>query len=147
MLEPGSELLYLHSGAWVPEADYAEGFTIWHGLGVDYEFGILDHPARVAIQYVHRLGAMVTAFAVIVLALLIRRQVPGTLAARLALVSAGLLVLQWGLGIGNVLLSLPLSLAVAHNGGAALLLLSLVTLYHSLRPLPPAVQARLPAEQ
>jgi cytochrome c oxidase assembly protein subunit 15 len=37
-----------------------------------------------------------------------------------------LLLLQVGMGIGNVLWSLPLPLAVAHNFGAALLLLHLV---------------------
>ena len=36
------------------------------------------------------------------------------------------LVLQVGLGIGNVLLHLPLLVAVAHNAVAALLLLSLI---------------------
>jgi cytochrome c oxidase assembly protein subunit 15 len=39
-----------------------------------------------------------------------------------------LLALQVSMGIGNVLLSLPLALAVAHNAGAALLLASLVWL-------------------
>ena len=33
----------------------------WRGLGIDYEGGVLDHPARVAIHFVHRLGAIVTA--------------------------------------------------------------------------------------
>lgn len=126
-------------GQWIPEADYAQGFTLWHGLGVDYEFGVLDHPARVAIQYTHRLGAIVVALAVLALAVAIWRRVPGALASRVAVVLVGIVGLQWGLGIANVLLSLPLPVAVAHNGGAALLLLSMVTLYHSLRPLSPAV--------
>lgn len=129
-------------GAWLPDADYAQGFTIWHGLGVDYEFGILDHPARVAIQYVHRLGAVVTALTVLTLAISVWRRAPGTLSVRVAVAMAILVVLQWVLGIGNVLMSLPLPLAVAHNGGALLLLLSVVTLYHSLRPLPHAVETR-----
>jgi len=32
------------------------------------------------------------------------------------------LALQWALGLSNVWFSLPLPVAVAHNGGAALLL-------------------------
>ncbi|MCG8124982.1 MAG: COX15/CtaA family protein [Candidatus Thiodiazotropha endolucinida] len=36
--------------------------------------------------------------------------------------------MQIGLGITNVLGHLPLNVAVAHNGGAAILLLILVTL-------------------
>ena len=45
-----------------------------------------------------------------------------------------LLLLQIGLGIANVLLRLPLALAVAHNGGAALLLVTLVVLNFRLSP-------------
>jgi cytochrome c oxidase assembly protein subunit 15 len=48
-----------------------------------------------------------------------------------SLLLAGALALQVGLGIANVLLSLPLLLAVAHNLGAALLLT--VTLAINLR--------------
>ena len=39
-----------------------------------------------------------------------------------------LLLAQAGLGIANVLMRLPLALAAAHNGGAALLLAALVVL-------------------
>ncbi len=122
-------------GQWVPDADYDEAFVIWRGLGVDYEFGVLDHPARVAIQFVHRIGAVVVALAVIGLMIAVWRRAAGTLSARIAGVMGVALVLQWLLGIGNVLYSLPLWMAVAHNGGAALLLLSVVALCHSLRPL------------
>jgi cytochrome c oxidase assembly protein subunit 15 len=41
--------------------DAKEAFVLWRGLGIDYEGGVLDHPARVAIHFVHRLGALVTA--------------------------------------------------------------------------------------
>ena len=34
------------------------GFTPWHGLGVDYESGILHNLARVAIHAAHRRGAV-----------------------------------------------------------------------------------------
>ena len=37
-------------------------------------------------------------------------------------------VVQVALGISNVLFSLPLSLAIAHNGGAAILIIVLVML-------------------
>ncbi|HYN77728.1 MAG TPA: COX15/CtaA family protein, partial [Lamprocystis sp. (in: g-proteobacteria)] len=47
---------------------------------------------------------------------------------------AVLLIGQLALGIANVVLRLPLPVAVAHNGGAALLLLALVMLNHLLRP-------------
>ncbi|WP_290648728.1 heme A synthase [Aquisalimonas sp.] len=122
-------------GQWWPEANYADAFVLWKGLGVDYEFGVLDHPARVAVHFVHRIGAVVTAFAVIALAVAVwlrARTVPPRL---LAGVMVAVLGVQWALGITNVLAGLPLFVAVAHNGGAALLLLSVITLYHTLRPL------------
>lgn len=122
-------------GAWWPtDANFADGFILWQGLGVDYEFGVLDHPARVAVQFVHRLGAAVTALAVMALALAVWVRVRDAVPRRAAAVVVALLVVQWLLGITNVLASLPLPVAVAHNGGAALLLLSLLTLYHTLRP-------------
>lgn len=52
------------------------------------------------------------------------------------------LLLQVALGIANVVLQLPLGLAVAHNGGAALLLLTVLTLVHSLSPVPQPRLAR-----
>ena len=46
----------------------------------------------------------------------------------------GLLALQFSLGIANVLLVLPLWVAVSHNAGGALLLLGLVTVnYRAFR--------------
>ena len=49
------------------------------------------------------------------------------------------MLVQVILGIGNVMLGLPLAVAVAHNGVAALLLLTLVTVYHVARPAPTAI--------
>ena len=47
---------------------------------------------------------------------------------RLASIIFVLLLVQVSLGVGNVLLAIPLPLAVLHNAGAALLLLSLGTM-------------------
>jgi heme a synthase len=123
----------LCQGQWLPPADYREAFVLWRGLGVDYEFGVLDHPARVAIQLVHRIGAVVVAIAALLLLWRVWSLPVGRLVKRLALLVVALVGLQWALGIGNVLLSLPLPVAVAHNGGAALLLLGTWSLYHAAR--------------
>ena len=32
---------------------------LWRGLGINYAGGVLDHPARVAIHFTHRVGAVV----------------------------------------------------------------------------------------
>ena len=52
---------------------FDQAFVLWHGLGVNYEFGILDHPERVAIHMVHRLGAVVVLLYIGVLSLYIMR--------------------------------------------------------------------------
>ncbi|SRR5690554_3074831 len=119
-------------GEWWPEADFEEAFVLWRGLGMNYEFGILDNPARVAIQLTHRIGALVTVtvLGALALALLVGRRAP--MLRSLGAVVGVLLCAQFGLGVANVLLSLPLPVAVAHNGVAAILLLSLVTLNYTL---------------
>jgi cytochrome c oxidase assembly protein subunit 15 len=57
-------------------------------------------------------------------------QVGSRSARRLSGVMGLLLVLQLSLGVSNVVASLPLAVAVAHNAVGALLLLSVVTLAH-----------------
>lgn len=109
---------------WWPEiADFATGFDLLHEIGPDYEGGVLDHPARVAIHFVHRLGAVVAA---VLIALLAYRLVttPGARGAGGAVALA--LAAQLGLGISIVLFGVPLPVAVAHNGCAAILLLTVV---------------------
>lgn len=115
-------------GRWMPETDVPEAFTLWRGLGINYEHGVLDNRARVTIHYFHRVGALVTTLVLSTLAILLLMQgadrrwrvFGGWLAAALGL--------QVAIGISTVKLQLPLLLAAAHNAGAALLLLTLVSL-------------------
>jgi cytochrome c oxidase assembly protein subunit 15 len=117
-------------GSWWPAADFREGFVLWRGIGVDYEGGVLDGPARVAIQLSHRIMAVLLTGHLLVLAIRMFRT-PG-LRYWASLLSV-LLVAQVTLGILNVKLALPLWTAVAHNAGAALLLFVLVGLLARLR--------------
>ena len=117
-------------GQWWPPTDFREGFVLWRGIGVDYEGGVLDGEARIAIQMAHRIGAVVVGSYLLWLALRMLRT-PGIRGWASVL---GILVLvQFGLGIANVKLGLPLGNAVAHNGGAVLLLAVLVSLLARLR--------------
>lgn len=118
-------------GEWWPETDFQEAFVLWRGLGVNYEFGVLDHPARTAIHLVHRIGAVVTFLLLGWLALRLVRSGDGAISGTGWLIG-GLLLVQVSLGIANVVLQLPLGVAVAHNGVAALLLLSLIKLNYQL---------------
>lgn len=114
---------------WPDRADFAHGFTFWHGIGPDYEFGVhLDQEAKIAIHLAHRVGAVAVAALLLALAWTLWRAVPGAIANRMAAVLTLALALQWLLGVGNVVYNLPLAMAVAHNAGAAALLLVLVSL-------------------
>lgn len=114
---------------WPERADFGQGFTFWHGIGPDYEFGLhLDQSAKIAIHLVHRLGALVVTALLLALAWSLWRAVPGVGASRAAFALTLALAVQVLLGIGNVVYNLPLAMAVAHNAGAAALLLVMVTL-------------------
>src|ERR1700733_8518002 len=52
-----------------PQMDYRDAFVLGRGLGIDYEGGVLANPARVAIHFTHRLGAMVAGSILIALGL------------------------------------------------------------------------------
>ncbi|HET8701072.1 MAG TPA: COX15/CtaA family protein, partial [Nitrococcus sp.] len=111
---------------WPASADFRDGFVLWHGLGINYEYGRLDAPARMAIHLMHRLGAVTVAVFTLGLAFALWCWVPGRVAKWSAAALALLVSIQFILGVSNVLFSLPLSVAVAHNAGAALLLLTFV---------------------
>ncbi|HEX6928546.1 MAG TPA: COX15/CtaA family protein [Gammaproteobacteria bacterium] len=124
---------------WVPPMDFAEGFQLWRGLGVDYEGGVLGLDARVAIHYTHRLGAMLVLLVTGLLLLTIWRGTRKTLRDDASLRVLGAVVgiflaVQVLLGISVVKFGLPTWLAVAHNGGAALLLASITALSYALTP-------------
>ncbi len=119
------------AGEYWPEPDFTEGFTLWREVGVNYEGGILDQSARIAIQLGHRVGAIITFVVLLLLALRMFR-VHAT--ARGGAVLLALLLSQVTLGILNVLLVLPLPNAVAHNAVAALLLAQLIWLLHRSLP-------------
>ena len=118
------------AGQWWPAHDFREGFVLWRGIGVDYEGGILDNEARVAIQLAHRLMALVVVGHLLALAARLLRS-PGLRGWGTLL--GALVLLQFGLGIANVVMSLPLHVAVTHNAGATALLFVLVTLLARLR--------------
>lgn len=119
--------------SWWPHTDYRDAFVLWRGLGISYEGGVLEHPARVAIHLTHRIGAVVASLALLFAALVVlrRRELPDARTAAVAVLIA--LALQLAIGISMVLKAFPLPLATAHNAGAALLLLSALTLYRQAK--------------
>jgi cytochrome c oxidase assembly protein subunit 15 len=119
---------------WLPPMDFREGFVLWRGLGVNYEFGVLESPARTAIHFTHRIGALITALYLSGFSIWLLLRSRNAAVRNMAGVVLTLLCVQVGLGISNVVFKLPLPVAVAHNAGAALLLLSLLaTLFVLIR--------------
>jgi cytochrome c oxidase assembly protein subunit 15 len=116
-------------GTWLPAMDFQHAFHLVRELGVTAAGAPLSHEALTAIHWMHRLGALVTLLVVGIVALRMLRM-PGF--AIHGGVLLALLFAQLGLGITNVLLRLPLAIAVAHNAGAALLLVALVVLNFAL---------------
>jgi cytochrome c oxidase assembly protein subunit 15 len=117
-------------GQWLPATDYHQGFILWRGIGVNYEGGVLDMAARTAIQMAHRFGALVVFCYVAVLS--IRTATRGLRGYAICMALA--LACQVLLGISNVYFGLPLAVATAHTGMAAVLLLSMLATLARTQP-------------
>jgi heme a synthase len=120
--------------AWWPAMDGGNAFVLWRGLGINYEGGVLAQPARVAIHFAHRLGALLASAFLLLAAIRVLRIRSDRFARLAALFVLAALALQLTIGISMVSLGFPLWIATAHNAGAALLLLAVVALNRALRP-------------
>ena len=120
--------------SWWPQMDFGNAFVLWRGLGIDYEGGVLDAPARVAIHYAHRLGAYVVALVLFAagVAAWYRAQTRPLRLAAVGMLAA--LALQLLIGMNLIWQGWPLWLGTAHNAGAAVLVLAMVTLLRFLVP-------------
>ncbi len=116
-------------GELFPQMDFSDGFTLWRHLGMTAHGDYLPFPALTAIHWVHRAFALVVVVLVAWLAVRASRIDALRKTARWLL---AMIALQFAIGVSNVFLKLPLALAVAHNGVAALLLLLLVTLNYKI---------------
>jgi cytochrome c oxidase assembly protein subunit 15 len=127
--------------SWWPSMDFGDAFVLWRGLGIDYEGGVLAHPARVAIHVTHRLGAVVAGLTLLGLGVAV---VARARCRRLKLLGGlliGAVLLQISLGVSTVRWGVPLPLATLHNAGAAFLVIVMVTMLRALWPRPPADRA------
>lgn len=123
----------LCNGTLVPELHFAQGFNLFSPVGANYQGGVLDHEVRVTIQWIHRLGAVLTASYVLALSCLILLKTRFRPFRLCALLMLFLVLVQFILGIINVLYLLPVFVAVAHNGIAALLLATVFSTLHFTR--------------
>ena len=112
-------------GQWLPTMDFRDGYSLIRALGMLPSGAVISQAALTAIHWTHR------NFAFIVFAYL------GTMGFRLradpglrgpATLLLALLLAQLLTGLTTIFFQWPLAVAVLHNGGAAGLVLSTVTL-------------------
>ncbi|HRP27171.1 MAG TPA: COX15/CtaA family protein [Burkholderiaceae bacterium] len=132
-------------GAWWPAMDFEHGFTIWRELGVGKDGEWLSFDALTAIHYVHRLAAYVVLAALAGFAIALWRAGAGQPPLRnWAAAIGGAAAWQLASGLSNVVLGWPLIAAVAHTGGAAMIVVLLTMLLaraHQARSGVPAIDA------
>jgi cytochrome c oxidase assembly protein subunit 15 len=120
--------------SWWPAMDYRDAFVLWRGLGIDYEGGVLANPARVAIHFTHRLGAVAAGSILITLGILSAARARSRRLARAGSLLVVAVVMQISIGMATVHWGVPLPLATLHNAGAAFLVICMVTLLRALWP-------------
>lgn len=145
-----TELPFCNSG-WTENADFVGAFDLWqkgfefdefklhelekmeadlaHARGeafINYEGGVLEHDEKVAIHVTHRIGAYIVFLVIGLLSILLIRERDSVLLRHIGRAVMLILIGQMLLGISNIVFGLPLYVAVAHNGGGALLLLALI---------------------
>ena len=106
-------------GAWKPEMNFDAAFSLHRELGRTVSGDFLPGTALIAIHWSHRVGALIVALLAGSLAFALLRRSPSR---RWGVLLGMALLAQIILGIANVVLFLPLPIAVAHNTGAAILL-------------------------
>ncbi|MCY3860008.1 MAG: COX15/CtaA family protein [Gammaproteobacteria bacterium] len=112
-------------GQVIPDMAWFRGFNIFQDIGPNYLGGELSNDARIAIQFSHRLVALV--LTAITIWLITRLQ--GNVRWLLGVV----LATQFALGVSNVWFDLPLAVATLHNFGALVYLLVIVYILYFTR--------------
>lgn len=120
--------------SWWPPMDFADAFHLSQRTGIDYEGGVLAAPARVAIHFTHRLGALVTGLGLLTLAGISWRRARSRRLRFAAALLGAAVCLQIAIGIATVKWGIPLTLATLHNAGAAALVMAMVNLLRALWP-------------
>lgn len=115
---------------WWPNMSW-QAFDILGALKVDNPLTYMSLEARTTIHMAHRIGALITTCLIVCLMMALWKHKKQALWLMVLIFS--LLLIQIGLGITNVLALLPLKVALAHNGVATLLLLSMIYLQFYLQ--------------
>ena len=119
----------LCQGSVLPEMDWQHGFTLWRELGKTAAGDYLPFAALTAIHWLHRNMALLVLVVIGALAWQVRFIQP-------KLSRYLVLILGWQVltGVATIFLKWPLAIALAHNAGAAALVLVLSMLNYLVRP-------------
>ena len=120
----------LCDGKLVPEMDFEHGFTLWRELGKTAAGHYLQFSALVAIHWVHRNFALIVT---VVLGLAAWRAMGQPQLRKTGKMLAAVLLVQLFTGVATVFFDFPLAIAVLHNAGAALLVLTVTMLNYKVK--------------
>jgi len=110
-------------GSMIPKMDFVNGFSVLRDLGLTTGGEYLTIEALHAIQWIHRVGAIILLTYIAMFAYYLTN-IAGIRFYRNLLILT--IIAQFIIGIANLLLHLPLVLATMHNLGAALLVIIVV---------------------
>ncbi|MGQ8366477.1 COX15/CtaA family protein [Glaciecola sp. 1036] len=117
-------------GEWASQLDVMGAFSI--PAADNYEFGVHPYEERMTMHVFHRFGALVLIVYLSWLGVGILRKANSGLMKQLSWLMLFILSVQVGLGVSNVVYSLPLIVATLHNAVAACLLLVLVMMTYTI---------------
>jgi cytochrome c oxidase assembly protein subunit 15 len=120
----------LCGGKLVPEMDFEHGFTLWRELGKTAAGHYIPFSALTAIHWVHRNAGFLVA---LVAGYTAWRAWGNVALHKTARSIAIVLAAQIATGLATIYFSFPLTIAVLHNAGAALLVLLLTVLNYKAK--------------
>ncbi|MDX2319116.1 MAG: COX15/CtaA family protein [Moritella sp.] len=115
------------NGDWLSRFNLSDVFSL-SPAAETYQYGVRDTIARMNIHISHRIWAGVT---ITYLLLTVYQLLKHQTERRIRVIAKTLIIIlciQVSLGVANIIFQLPLSIALAHNLVAAILLITLVTL-------------------
>ena len=118
-------------GSWWPAMDFEQGFALQRELGRTSGGAWLPFDALTAIHYAHRLFAYLLIAALLLFSWRLRRCARAEASPSLHRWSravAAVALWQFASGLSNVILGWPLASALAHTGGAAMMVMMLTVL-------------------
>jgi len=120
----------LCGGKLVPDMDFEHGFTLWRELGKTAAGHYIPFAALTAIHWVHRNAGFIVA---LVAGYTAWRAWGNVVLHKTARYIAIVLAAQVATGLATIYFSFPLTIAVLHNAGAALLVLLLTVLNYKAK--------------